>query len=176
MCQALGISPTSKYQAAQNPLSPSLAKIAGVLSSHADAPVGQLRALARLVISSLVLGNCDQHAKNISLLLDPEQGVRLAPAYDVVPTTALPGTSPELSMRIGQEAFIEDLSHEALMSELGAWDVGERAARRIIDDSLARLEPAIEDARRQVADEAGDHEVLDKAAEQALDRISGLRR
>ncbi|WP_149205126.1 HipA domain-containing protein [Actinotalea subterranea] len=176
MCQALGISPTSKYQEAQKPLSPSLAKIARVLSSHADAPIDQLRALAKLVTSSLVLGNCDQHAKNISLLLDPEQGVRLAPAYDVVPTTALPGASPELSMRIGEEAFIEDLSNEALLAELGAWDIGERAARRMIDGALDRLEPAIEDAREQVADEAGDHEVLDRAVEQARERISKLRR
>lgn len=176
MCQALGISPTSKYQTALNPMSPSLAKIAGVLSSHADAPIEQLRALARLVIGSLVLGNCDQHAKNISLLLDPEQGVRLAPAYDVVPTTALPGASPELAMRIGEEAFVDDLSDEALVAELGAWDVGERAARRMIDGALDRLEPAIEDAREQVADEAGDHEVLHRAVEQARERISRLRR
>ncbi|TQL02676.1 HipA domain-containing protein [Cellulomonas sp. SLBN-39] len=176
MCQALGIPPTSKYQQAQDPMSPSLAKIAAVLSTHADAPVEELRALAALVTGSLVLGNCDQHAKNISLLLDPERGVRLAPAYDVVPTTALPGTSTELSMRIGGEAFIDDLSGEALVAELGAWDIGERAARRIVSTALDRLEPAIEDARAQVADEAGDHPVLDLAVRQAHERITRMRR
>lgn len=175
MCQALGLSPQSKYEQTGKPLSPSLAAIAGVLSSHADAPIEELRALATLVTGSLVLGNCDQHAKNISLLIDPGKGVRLAPAYDVVPTTALPGTSTELSLRIGDEAFIEDLSREALVAELRAWDVGERAARRILDDVLARLEPALEDARAQVADEAGDHPVLELAVQQARARIATLR-
>ena len=46
----------------------------------------------------------------------------------------------------------------------------------MIDGALDRLEPAIEDAREQVADEAGDHEVLDRAVEQARERISKLRR
>lgn len=174
MCQALGIPPTEKYQKRHDPLSPSLARIARVIADHGAAPAVELERLAQLVIGSLVLGNCDQHAKNISVLLDPVNGLRLAPAYDVVPTESL-GVDPALSLLVGDTALLNDLAGAVIDDELARWGVGPRAAVRMRRTVLDRLEPALVSARESVATEAGDHEVLDRACAQSFRRLESFR-
>ena len=46
-------------------------------------------------------GNCDAHAKNIALILEPAP--RLAPFYDLVPTVAFAGLDRRLAMHVGGE-------------------------------------------------------------------------
>lgn len=60
-------------------------EVAAVIERHSVRPViDKERLFRRLVVYALV-GNCDAHLKNFSLLERPE-GLRLAPAYDVVNT------------------------------------------------------------------------------------------
>ena len=70
-------------------------------------PLQRLSALIFLgifnaVVFNSLIGNCDAHAKNFSLLMDGGS-VRLAPLYDLVSTSAYPALANELAMKIGDE-------------------------------------------------------------------------
>lgn len=101
-CQALGILPQYKYEAEGGP---SLATCCDLLRHTSIRPGRDLQALIDWVIYAVLTGNCDAHAKNISLLL-LDDGPRLAPFYDLISTRiyAHYGLTTRLAMKIGGEA------------------------------------------------------------------------
>lgn len=100
MCQALGRSPSRKYERDGGP---GAADIAALLREHSSDADEDIRRFAqRLVFNQLVCGT-DAHARNYALLLSGDQ-IRLAPAYDLNSFLAYSdNTDHELSMRIGQQ-------------------------------------------------------------------------
>jgi serine/threonine-protein kinase HipA len=79
LCKPRGRDYSGKYDA-------SYEEAAAVVAEHSARPeIDRLRFFRRLVVFAL-LGNCDAHLKNFSLLETP-QGLRLSPAYDIVNTT-----------------------------------------------------------------------------------------
>ncbi len=101
LCQALGLTPDFKYQRDGWRL-PSYRALAEVLNEHAAAPGVDRLAAAQAAVFNFLVGNADAHAKNISLM-HTENGVRLAPLYDLVSTAVYPDLSPELSLGVGDE-------------------------------------------------------------------------
>jgi serine/threonine-protein kinase HipA len=101
LCQALGIPPEFKYQQPGWKL-PSYRALAQLLDEHSAQPGIDRLAAAKAAVFHFLVGNADAHAKNISLLYEPE-GIRLAPLYDVVSTAAYPELSQDLALAIGDE-------------------------------------------------------------------------
>jgi serine/threonine-protein kinase HipA len=96
-CQALGIAPERKYQSEGGP---GFAALFDVLTRHsARAALDRLQ-LLEMAVFHFLLGNADAHAKNYSLLLQPE-GTRLAPVYDALSTIVYPALSTRMAMKIG---------------------------------------------------------------------------
>jgi serine/threonine-protein kinase HipA len=99
MCQALGVVPVDKYEASGGP------SIAAMIQLLRD--IGSARAAADIVklieavLLNFLLGNSDAHGKNYALLYDPDEGMRLAPLYDLVSTQAYEGYESALAMSIG---------------------------------------------------------------------------
>lgn len=177
LCQALGLDPGEKYQSATNPFAPSFERIAGVLRDHAAAPLIELGRLHEQMLASIVLGNCDLHAKNLSLLIgdrDEDGVVRLAPAYDVVPTSAYPDVTTRLSLRVGQAWHLEDVEASDLDTEVAQWRVGPRARQALRTSTFERLRSALESAAAEVADEVGEHPVIDRVVAESTARIDRL--
>ncbi|NLG49966.1 MAG: type II toxin-antitoxin system HipA family toxin, partial [Chloroflexi bacterium] len=87
-------------------------------------PALQVRQLLRWQLFNVLTGNCDGHAKNLSLLQDERGDWTLAPAYDLLCTLVLP-YSPHLGFAVGEnyhpqelrrkdwEAFARDMSLSA---------------------------------------------------------------
>jgi serine/threonine-protein kinase HipA len=121
-CQALGIMPDRKYQADGGP---GFAEIARLIRSQCSNPLVDLGALIDIAIFNLLIGNCDAHGKNFSLLYEYPR-ISLAPFYDLVSTAAWPELSTKLSMRFGKEYRLENLGPE----DLGAFakDLGVKPA------------------------------------------------
>ncbi len=137
-CQALGIMPDRKYEADGGPGFPALAKT--IRQSCAD-PLADIEAFMRAALFNLLIGNCDAHGKNFSILYHgPRLG--LAPFYDIVSTTVHPELSGRLSMRMGKEYRADRIGRADL--ELFARDVGVRP--RLTMDILAELVRAGSDA------------------------------
>lgn len=96
-CQALGVPPVMKYQ---NEGGPSLKQCFDLVRAVSSAPVVDLKILLDAVIFNFLIGNCDAHGKNFSLLYHDDR-VSLAPLYDVVCTAYYPELSQNMAMKIG---------------------------------------------------------------------------
>jgi serine/threonine-protein kinase HipA len=109
MCQALGVSPTSKYQ---NEGGPSPAQIAGLLRDHSSSSAEDIPPFVAALAFNWSIAGTQAHAKNYSLLLAAGGRVRLAPLYDLASALPYPGLELQrirLAMKIGSTYRIRDI-------------------------------------------------------------------
>ncbi len=104
-CQALGISSTQKYQ---NEGGPSFKKCFELIRNESSAPVIDLDKMLNAVIFNFLIGNCDAHGKNFSLLyLD---GLQLSPFYDLISTLYYQELDKKMAMKLGGEYQIDKIT------------------------------------------------------------------
>lgn len=118
MCQALGILSDRKYQ---NDGGPSIADVYKLIKENTTIPLLETRNFLRYVVFNLVIGNCDAHGKNYSLLFH-NGAVRLAPIYDAVCTIVYPNLTRKFSMKIGKHYEIKKINQDdfgVLAEEIG---------------------------------------------------------
>ena len=120
-CQALGLPPILKYQEEGGP---SFARC--VLFARQHLGLLAVNSLIDWYLFNLCVGNCDAHAKNISILYDEHAQPRLAPFYDLVCTMAYPGVSRTLAMACGSAARIDEVTIESLAQLAASCGVTER--------------------------------------------------
>jgi len=104
-CQALGLPRRLKYQEDGGP---GLGDCAALLRRITRSPARQVRQLLRWQLFNVLTGNCDGHAKNLSLLQDENGHWSLAPAYDLLCTLVLP-YSPNLGFAVGENYHPQEL-------------------------------------------------------------------
>lgn len=98
-CQALGRSPTAKYEFNRTGThGPSLAEMFGLVREHMTAR--DINDLLSAVIFNIAIGNVDSHAKNYSALFQPN-GPRLAPLYDLMTGLAWNGITQNHAQAVG---------------------------------------------------------------------------
>lgn len=96
-CQALGKLPDQKYQ---NEGGPAFSDCFEILNHYATQPALDKKRLIEWVVFNFLIGNCDAHAKNISLLITADT-IQLAPFYDLMSTAVYEGLSEKMAMKIG---------------------------------------------------------------------------
>jgi len=116
--------------------------IAAIIRRYSSrAPIDLLRFFKRLIVFTLV-GNCDAHLKNFSMLETPS-GLRLSPAYDVVNSAFYDRFDQTLALSIGgQKIHLEEARQEvfrAFAREIGLPD-------RAVDQTFAQLKRQVEQA------------------------------
>lgn len=97
-----------------------------------------LPALWRALVLNWLIGNCDAHAKNFSLLYDTGEPL-LAPLYDLVSTTIYPALTRRLAMNIDGARLIDEVAMrawETLARELG---FSSRFAPRTTNEMVDRV-------------------------------------
>jgi serine/threonine-protein kinase HipA len=99
LCQALGLSPTLKYEEQGGP---GLGRVAALLRDVSVRGARDVLSLLRVVIVNFVLGNNDAHAKNFALLYG-EAGLQLAPFYDLVSSAVYERHETTMAMALGGE-------------------------------------------------------------------------
>jgi serine/threonine-protein kinase HipA len=101
ICQALGLSPTFKYQAESGPGARQVCELLRGVSVRGGADV---LLFVRAVLLNFLLGNSDAHAKSFALLY-AEDGPRLAPLYDIVSVAVYAGAGidTDMAMSIGDQ-------------------------------------------------------------------------
>ena len=107
-CQVLGIMSTSKYQ---NDGGPGIADIFKTILKVCTVPALESQKFLRYVLFNYVIGNCDSHGKNYSLLYKKNR-IELSPLYDVVSTIIYSGLTEKLSMKIGKHYEIQKVTRE----------------------------------------------------------------
>lgn len=167
LCQATGTNPRDRQGRVkyQDDGGPGFVDAARLLLERAPDPDHELRQLAGAMVFTVLIGNSDAHAKNLSLLLDPPGAVRLAPLYDTVPTMLFKKLKVRCATWIGGVyRSLEDVTHTALVREVAgrhAWKIPESDAGDIIDGWVERIVDAAD------ADTATGRYVGDRAAQLA---------
>ena len=95
-CQAKNITSTFKYER-EGGIS---IKDCYEIIRQTKTPALNAIELTNRIIFNYLIGNTDAHGKNFSLLYT-EEGIRLAPAYDILCTAAYPGLTKNMAMKIG---------------------------------------------------------------------------
>ena len=162
LCQALGFDSSRKYELDGGP---GIAAICRLLLEHSARFLQDRKALLRLVLFNYLVGNCDAHAKNYSVMLGKAEAVHLAPAYDLVSTTVYDGSfgselSRGMGMRIGAHSNIDRVTAEdfpLLASELGlSSQVVRREMAMLAEAMLAGIEDAAGSLQELVPDDIGE--------------------
>ena len=99
-CQALGYGHTKKYQGCGGP---SLQQCYQLVKDTSSNPAIDMQHLLRWQIFNVLAGNSDGHAKNLSLLHQPNGETRPAPFYDLVCTRAIERIHYHLAFDVGDE-------------------------------------------------------------------------
>lgn len=101
-CQALARFPQVKYQ---NQGGPSAREIVSVLREHSTRREEDVARFVDALLFHWLIGGTDAHAKNYSLLIAPQNQIRLAPLYDLSSALPYPQQIPPraatLAMKIG---------------------------------------------------------------------------
>jgi serine/threonine-protein kinase HipA len=148
MCQALGIPTSKKYEERQLGY---LKKMGELIAAVSADPYEDARGLARLMLFNYLIGNCDNHLKNYSLVMDSPGGeVRLSPAYDIVATTIYPHLSQTMGVFIGGKGridrigdnIIENLARDIAVSQKAVVEIAyslTEGFKGALDKSYAEL-------------------------------------
>lgn len=173
--QALAHKPGSKYAELAGGTAKS---IAGFLRAHSTSPARDIRSLLRIGLFNYAIGNTDNHLKNLSIVYGPNwKGIRLAPAYDLVPTTYYARFTRDMGMALGDTRNIDDVCAgdiRAFASQIGV-------SRRMLSNEAFMLAesliPALRAEARRLA-ERGFGEapfIADELEEETLARLGVLK-
>ena len=110
VCQALGILSEYKYQ---NDGGPSIAAIYNLLKEKTTIPLLEMQSFLQYVLFNFIIGNCDAHGKNYSIMYK-NNSIKLTPIYDTVCTLAYPNLTNKLSMKIGKHSEIKKVNKDDL--------------------------------------------------------------
>ncbi|MBQ7079373.1 MAG: type II toxin-antitoxin system HipA family toxin [Fibrobacter sp.] len=110
LCQALGILSDYKYQ---NDGGPSIVDIYNLLKEKTSIPLLEMQSFLQYVLFNLIIGNCDAHGKNYSIMYK-NNSITLTPIYDTVCTLAYPNLTNKLSMKIGKHVEINKINKDDL--------------------------------------------------------------
>jgi serine/threonine-protein kinase HipA len=116
--------------------------VAGVIKRHSVRPEIDLARFFRRLVTFVLVGNCDAHLKNFSLL-ETDAGLRLSPAYDVVNTALYDGFDQNLALSIEAERPPLDEVTRDLLERLGqSVGLSRRAIGQIFTDLRNRARRA----------------------------------
>lgn len=134
-CQALGYSYMQKYEADGGP---NLKQCFFLISKSSTQSIIDKKILLQGIIFNYLIGNCDAHAKNLSMLI-AQQEYKLAPLYDLISTKVYPQLSHKLAMKIGgkdepewiSKIHWEKLAQEAEVTPKAVYQIGKKMAEQV---------------------------------------------
>lgn len=147
-CQSLGKLYVEKYQHEGGPGVPESMQLIDEVST---APARHRQQLWLALVFNVLIGNCDAHGKNYSLLYD-SPAPSLAPFYDLVSTAAYSELSTRLAMSIDGATHLEEVNRQAW--EKLADQVG--FAARFFDRRTVPFVAVVAEAAARLASE-GEH-------------------
>lgn len=140
-CQAMGLSGQRKYEDQKQHY---LARMADMLRRHSTNPLADVPRLFELQLFNYLIGNCDAHAKNCSVLRSPDwSSLSLAPVYDLVSTAVYPELSRNMGLYTGGNRKLDNIGRDDFLDLAEECRIARRAAERSIDAMRERLADAL---------------------------------
>lgn len=142
--QALGIASEDKYE--QNG-GEYLKKAMQLLRDYSANPIVDQLKLWDICIFNYLIGNTDNHIKNISLLYSKDlKNIRLAPAYDIISTMIYDRSTENMALSIGGLYNIKVINREAFAKEAANVGLGQKIAMQRFDKLAAGFTKAMQQA------------------------------
>jgi serine/threonine-protein kinase HipA len=159
-CQALGKLHIEKYQQEGGP---TVAEAMSLIDAESAVPARDRQRLWFGLLFNILIGNCDAHGKNYSLLYDSE-APNLSPFYDLVSTAVYPELTTRLAMSIDGALRLEEVdlpTFRQLAEEVGF-------APRLLEQGLLPFVETVLNAAEQLARQ---REHVDPIVEQIVAEI-----
>jgi serine/threonine-protein kinase HipA len=138
-CQLYRLEPTVKYQ---NAGGPSLEDCAEKIREHSSNSVTDIEQLLKWAAFNVIVGNADAHGKNLSILWG-DDGIRLAPFYDILSTTVYGIHDDDFAMSIGRQFKTEKLTRDNWKQLADFLDINIRLIDKINSDLVDTIEPSV---------------------------------
>lgn len=146
--QALGIAASNKYEKNNEGY---LKMLFDVLRAHSSDPMIDSLKLWDICVFNYLIGNTDNHVKNLSLLYGEDlKSVRLAPAYDIVSTMIYKNSTENMSLSINGICNINEITRESFEKAASQVGIGAKMAIKRFDAMVAGFVDAINRAKNEL--------------------------
>ena len=137
-CQALGIMNDIKYQADGGP---SFKDCFNLIQEKFSDKLEQINIFLKSILFNYLIGNCDSHGKNFSLIYENSE-IKLSPLYDLVSTTVYPSLTTKMAMKLGSNYEIEKINRTDFFKQAELFEIKNRFWLSAIEDFSKNLIPA----------------------------------
>lgn len=146
--QALGIAASDKYEKNDAGY---MIKIFDLIRAHSADPIMDSLKLWDICVFNYLVGNTDNHIKNLSLLYTEDlKTVRLAPAYDIVSTVVYKSSTENMAFSIDGIYNIDEITREAFENMTKQIGLGARMAMARFDAMVEGFEAALNRAKEEL--------------------------
>lgn len=126
--QALGIASVHKYEKNNEGYMKMLFE---AIRSHSADPMTDSLKLWDICVFNYLVGNTDNHIKNLSLLYGKDlKSIRLAPAYDIVSTMVYKNSTADMALSIDGKYNINEISRESFANAADQVGIGTKIAMK----------------------------------------------
>jgi serine/threonine-protein kinase HipA len=176
ICQALGISPTSKYQ---NEGGPGIRDIVELLRTYSGSAAEDVRTFLDSVAFNWLIVGTDAHAKNYALLIGAGGRVRLAPLYDlasVFPYPRIDIKRVKLSMKLGGEYRFRNIQIRHWRRQAEELGVNPDELVHRVDELAMQLTDHVPEVERRMTEEGLTHPLIHRLAGRLTTRAAACRK
>lgn len=139
--QALGIGPLDKYEREKQHY---LKRMFDIIRNHSSDPINDQLKLWDIIVFDYLIGNTDNHIKNLSLLYGRDmKTIRLAPAYDIISTSVYEESTREMAFYIGEEKNLDRINLESFESAASEVGIGSKMAMKRMRKICDQFEKAL---------------------------------
>ena len=144
-CQALGIMSDRKYQ---NDNGPDIAKIYSLIQKECTIPLLDTKEFLKYVIFNFIIGNCDAHGKNYSLLYEKGSS-KLSPIYDAICTLVYPSLTKKMSMKIGKHYEILKVTKQDFVELATSINLKSSIVLKMLDETITNITNGFDKIRNE---------------------------
>lgn len=142
-CQVLRVPPEKKYERDGGP---GIRKCAKIIRDYSALPASDLPGLVQWVGFNCLIGNEDAHAKNLAFLYI-EQGLRIAPYYDLVSTEVYQHLERSLAMKVGASWDVRNLQKSDWRRFAGWTELSWDRVRALLLEVSALVAAAVDEVK-----------------------------
>lgn len=168
--QAMGIAASNKYEKNNEGY---MKMLFDVIRSYSADPMADALRLWDICVFNYLIGNTDNHIKNLSLLYSEDlKSIRLAPAYDIVSTMIYESSTENMAIGINGIYNINEITRESFEKATVQIGIGTKLAMKKFDAMVRKFSDAMNQAKAELKQQG--FEQVEQISEQIMKK-GGIR-
>lgn len=146
--QALGIAASNKYEKNNEGY---MKLLFDVIRSYSTDPMTDILRLWDICVFNYLIGNTDNHIKNLSLLYSEDlKSIRLAPAYDIISTMVYENSTENMALSVDGIYNINEITRESFEKATVQIGIGTKMAMKRFDVMVSGFSNAMDRAKAEL--------------------------